>query len=36
VTHDDALARMASRHVSLVNGNLVGSETGVLAADASS
>jgi putative ABC transport system ATP-binding protein len=38
VTHDDFLAQMASRHVSLVNGNLVGSGTEVMAvaADASS
>jgi putative ABC transport system ATP-binding protein len=38
VTHDDILARVASRHVSLANGNLVSSETDVIAvaADASS
>jgi putative ABC transport system ATP-binding protein len=31
VTHDDALARVASRHVSLANGNLVGTEIDVIA-----
>jgi putative ABC transport system ATP-binding protein len=38
VTHDDILARVASRHVSLANGNLVGTETDLIAvtADASS
>jgi putative ABC transport system ATP-binding protein len=38
VTHDDILARVASRHVSLANGNLVGTETDVIAvtADAAS
>jgi macrolide transport system ATP-binding/permease protein len=38
VTHDDVLARVASRHVSLANGILVGTQTDAIAesADASS
>jgi putative ABC transport system ATP-binding protein len=31
VTHDDLLARMASRHVSLANGNLVATDTDLIA-----